>query len=113
MHIRKYKSRNDTCLSICKWIKWFRHLYGWNVIATIINQNLEQFRDKSADEIFIDRKNKFLKIGRSKGFMSDLENLSSLKSKNNNFELIIKYKKFLFLVAGIVIFLTTLLIVLL
>ena len=78
-----------------------------------INQNLEQFRDKSADEIFIDRKNKFLKIGRSKGFMSDLENLSSLKSKNNNFELIIKYKKFLFLVAGIVIFLTTLLIVLL
>ena len=50
-----------------------------------INQNLEQFRDKSADEIFIDRKNKFLKIGRSKGFMSDLENLSSLKSKNNNF----------------------------
>ena len=78
-----------------------------------INQNLEQFRDKSADEIFIDRKNKFLKIGRSKGFMSDLENLSSLKSKNNNFELIIKYKKILFLVAGIVICLTTLLIVLL
>tara|TARA_B110001452_G_scaffold134768_1_gene112090 strand:- start:431 stop:1528 length:1098 start_codon:yes stop_codon:yes gene_type:complete len=78
-----------------------------------INQNLEQFRDKSADEIFIDRKNKFLKIGRSKGFMSDLENLSSLKSKNNNFELIIKYKKTLSLLAGIVIFLTTLLIVLL
>ena len=33
----------------------------------------------SADEIFNDRKNKFLRIGRNKGFIDNLDDLSSLK----------------------------------
>ena len=42
----------------------------------------------SAEEIFNDRKNKFLRIGRNKGFISNLEDLSSLKSKNNLLKLL-------------------------
>jgi acetyl-CoA carboxylase carboxyl transferase subunit alpha len=74
-----------------------------------INQNLEQFKNKSAEEIFVERKNKFLKIGRNKGFIGDLENLSSLKSKNNKLELVIKNKKILFFLIGFISILTTLL----
>ena len=74
-----------------------------------INQNLEQFKNKSAEEIFVERKNKFLKIGRNKGFISDLENLSSLKLKNNKIELVIKNKKILFFLIGFISILTTLL----
>ena len=49
----------------------------------------------SDEEIFNDRKNKFLRIGRSKGFMSNLEDISSLKPLENNFSQIFKYKKIL------------------
>ena len=38
----------------------------------------------SAEEILDQRKNKFLKIGRSKGFISNPENLSTLENKKNN-----------------------------
>ena len=58
----------------------------------------------SAEEIFNNRKNKFLKIGRSKGFMNNLENLSNLKIKENKLEKIYKSKKFLFSIIGIVLF---------
>ena len=78
-----------------------------------INQNLEQFKNKSAEEIFVERKNKFLKIGRNKGFISDLENLSSLKSKNNKIELVIKNKKILFFLIGFISILITSLFILL
>ena len=37
--------------------------------------------------------NKFLKIGRNKGFISNLEDLSSLKPDNKNFNQILKSKK--------------------
>ena len=47
----------------------------------------------SADEIFNDRKNKFLRIGRNKGFINNLDELSALKSPNNNFDQILKSKK--------------------
>jgi acetyl-CoA carboxylase carboxyl transferase subunit alpha len=60
-----------------------------------ITQNLEYFKTMSDDEIFNDRKNKFLRIGRNKGFMNNLEDLSSLKPIVSNFEHIIKFKKFL------------------
>ena len=48
----------------------------------------------SSEEIFNDRKNKFLKIGRNKGFVTNSDNLSMLIDKNNHFE-ILKSKKFL------------------
>tara|TARA_B100000035_G_scaffold243869_1_gene212352 strand:- start:508 stop:1605 length:1098 start_codon:yes stop_codon:yes gene_type:complete len=75
-------------------------------IRKSIDQNLKEFQNKSPDEIFVERKNKFLKIGRNKGFMTDLENLSSIKSKENTFGLIIKSKKIIFSLAIILILLT-------
>jgi len=47
-------------------------------VRNILNKNLENFKQMSPEEIFDGRKNKFLKIGRSKGFMSNLNELSSL-----------------------------------
>ena len=59
-----------------------------------ITKNLEYFKTMSAEEIFNDRKNKFLKIGRNKGFMSNLEELSSLKTNISNLDQILKSKRF-------------------
>ena len=53
-----------------------------------IAKNLEYFKHLSFDEIINERKNKFLKIGRGKGFVSDSDNLSTLIDKNNNFEIL-------------------------
>jgi acetyl-CoA carboxylase carboxyl transferase subunit alpha len=64
-------------------------------VKNSITQNLENFKSMSADEIYNDRKNKFLKIGRSKGFIDNLEDLSSLKPIPYNFNKIFKTKKFL------------------
>ena len=58
-----------------------------------ISKNLKYFVNMSPDEIFNDRKNKFLKIGRSKGFIESLEDLSSLKIPQSNFNRILKSKK--------------------
>ena len=58
-----------------------------------ISKNLKVFNTMTADEIFNDRKNKFLRIGRNKGFIDNLDNLSSLKINENNFDKILKYKK--------------------
>ena len=56
----------------------------------------------SAEEIFDDRKNKFLRIGRNKGFISNLEDLSSLEvSKKLSFQ-IFKSKKLLLLISFVV-----------
>ena len=41
-------------------------------VRNALNKNLENFKQMSPEEIFDGRKNKFLKIGRSKGFMSNL-----------------------------------------
>ena len=64
-----------------------------------ISKNLEYFKSMSADEIFNERKNKFLRIGRSKGFISNEEDLSSLTIQNNNFDKILKSKKVIISVA--------------
>ena len=64
-------------------------------VRNSISKNLEIFRFMSADEILNHRKNKFLKIGRNKGFMNKLDDLSSLKVPEKNFSPILKSKKFL------------------
>jgi len=56
-------------------------------------KNLESFSLMSGNEIFDNRKNKYLKIGRSKGFMSDLNELSSLDINENKWSEILKSKK--------------------
>jgi acetyl-CoA carboxylase carboxyl transferase subunit alpha len=79
-----------------------------------ISKNLNIFQEMSAEEILDQRKNKFLKIGRSKGFISNPENLSSLDNKRNFMEQLFNNNKrniffviaFLFLVTFLTIFLS-------
>ena len=70
-------------------------------IKVSINKNLENFKTMSSDEVFNDRKNKFFKIGRSKGFISNLEDLSSLKQDKTDFYEILRSKKTLLISTGI------------
>ena len=64
-------------------------------VRNSISKNLDYFKDLSSDEIKNERKNKFLKIGRNQGFISNIEDLSTLTIKNNNFDKILKSKNFL------------------
>ncbi len=58
-------------------------------------KNLQFFKSLSAEEIFNHRKNKFLKIGRQKGFIENIEGLSSLKIQKKDLNQIINSKKFI------------------
>ena len=71
-----------------------------NIRISILN-NLNLFKDMSDEEILNQRKNKFLKIGRSKGFIGNLEELSDLKSKNDYFIETLKSKKGIYTMIGI------------
>ena len=73
-------------------------------IRNSISKNLKNFTSMSAEEIYNDRKNKFLRIGRTEGFMSNLDEISSLKPLENKFDLILKFKKILIpvIILGIV-----------
>ena len=63
-----------------------------NVRASI-SKNLNIYNNMTSQEIFENRKNKFLRIGRNKGFMSNLDEISSLKPQIQNFNQIFKSKK--------------------
>jgi acetyl-CoA carboxylase carboxyl transferase subunit alpha len=52
------------------------------------------------EEIYNDRKNKFLKIGRSKGFTTNLDSLSTTRL-DKNFNQIFKSKKKLIIAVGV------------
>ncbi len=73
-------------------------------VRNILNQNLENFKQMSPEEIFNGRKNKFLRIGRSKGFMGNLNELSSLNSDKSNFNHVFKSKKIFVAGVGLTIF---------
>ena len=73
-------------------------------VRNILNQNLENFKQMSPEEIFNGRKNKFLRIGRSKAFMSNLNELSSLNSDKSNFNHVFKSKKIFVAGVGLTIF---------
>ena len=78
-------------------------------IRLALENNLKIFNQLSGEEIINQRKNKFLKIGRSKGFISNLEELSDLKLKNDNLLDNLKSKKTIYVSLGIgliVVFLT-------
>ena len=72
-----------------------------------ISKNLENFNMMSPEEIFNNRKNKFLKIGRNKGFINNLSDISSLKSQENYLDQLFKSKK---LIIGIIGFISIVLI---
>ena len=73
-------------------------------VRNALNKNLENFKQMSPEEIFDGRKNKFLKIGRSKGFMSNLNELSSLNIEKSNFNHFLKSKKIFVAGVGLTIF---------
>ena len=59
-----------------------RNLILENIRKSIKN-NLNEFENMSGEEVFNHRKNKFLTIGRTKGFISQLDDLSTLSMKKN------------------------------
>ena len=76
-----------------------------------ISKNLSLFNEMSAEAILDQRKNKFLKIGRNKGFISNPENLSII-DKNNNYidNFYNKYKKKIFIIVTSLVISTLLLV---
>ncbi len=69
-----------------------------NVRESII-KNLDSFKEMSAKEILDQRKNKFLKIGRNKGFVNNPENLSMIDDRKNNLShFYVKNKKNIFII---------------
>ena len=72
-------------------------------IKDSITQNLDQFKNMTAEEIFNDRKNKYLKIGRNKGFIDNLNELSSLRTNENKLKQLFKERKSKFVATSIVI----------
>ena len=66
-----------------------RELTLRNVKKSIEN-NLSHFLLMSGDEVFSHRKNKFLTIGRNKGFVSQLDDLSTLSMKKNRINVFIE-----------------------
>ena len=59
-----------------------------NNVKKSIESNLNEFFNMSGDEILNHRKNKFLAIGRSKGFVSQLDDLSTLTLKKNKINIL-------------------------
>ena len=82
-----------------------------NNVRNSITNNLNDFSSMSKDEVLNHRKNKFLSIGRSKGFISETETDDSLHMKQNFLDIlkikIIKNKNQL-IIASIVLILTAL-----
>ncbi len=66
-----------------------------------INNNLQFFDGMIPNDIKDHRKNKFLKIGRNKGFIKNTEDLSDLNNKNDKINLLIKSKKNIYLLVAI------------
>ena len=62
-------------------------------IKNSISQSLDFFKTLSSEEILNHRKDKFLKIGRSKGFVSSPESLSAIQTSRLDFKEIIKSKR--------------------
>jgi len=62
-------------------------------ISLSLSENLEKLENLTADEIVLHRKNKFLKIGRGKGFSTKLDINNNLAFEKNNFnDLYYKFK---------------------
>jgi acetyl-CoA carboxylase carboxyl transferase subunit alpha len=78
-----------------------------NVRASIL-KNLDSFKEVSPEEILNLRKNKFLKIGRGKGFVDNPESLSSTENKKNSINHFFKNKKNIYYLMGSILLITAL-----
>ena len=70
-------------------------------IKNSISRHLDNYKSMTPDEIFTERKNKFLRIGRNKGFINNIEDLSSLKPENDKILQILDNKKTL-VISGLI-----------
>ncbi len=77
-----------------------------NNLKISISKNLQDFKIMTPEEIYNNRKNKFLKIGRSKGFTTNLDSLSTTRL-DKNFNQIFKLKKTLIVALGVSVILLT------
>ncbi len=75
-----------------------------NVKNSII-YNLKTYEQMTSEEIINERKNKFLKIGRDKGFIDSTDELSSLDYKKASFQSILKSKKNLIIFSTVLVIL--------
>ena len=70
-----------------------------------ISKNLDDFKNMNREEVLNHRKNKFLNIGRGKGFSSQLDNANTLTIQKNKINILIEKllnKKNIFVVAVVV-----------
>ena len=77
-------------------------------LKSSIEKNLDFFKSMTSEEIFKHRKNKFLKIGRGKGFVTNVDGLSSLKPIKSNTLQYLKSKIFLLISIGVGLIILTL-----
>ena len=82
-----------------------------NNVRKSILKNLETFMGVSNEEILNQRKNKFLKIGRSKGFINNPYALSDLQVKNNNLNQFFGSKRNIILITASILLITASLII--
>jgi len=61
-----------------------------NNVRKSIEKNLNEFLNMSGEKVLNHRKQKFLSIGRTKGFVSKLDDLSSLSMKKNKINVFIE-----------------------
>ena len=74
-----------------------------------ISKNLKFFKEMSSEEILDQRKNKYLKIGRGKGFVTNPESLSSLEINKNSIKQFFRNKiNLLYLLGGLILAVTLL-----
>ncbi len=64
-------------------------------VQNSLSTSLDYFQSMSGEEVFNNRKNKFLGIGRNKGFVTNTADLSSLKVQRNKIFEILQNKKLL------------------
>ena len=85
-----------------------RNLILSNVRESIL-KNLNLFKEMSSEEILDQRKNKYLKIGRGKGFVTNPESLSSLEINKNSIKQFFRNKiNLLYLLGGLILAVTLL-----
>jgi len=76
-------------------------------VRNSIRKNLDFFESMDKEEIFLQRKNKFLSIGRSRGFVSDTKISSNLSMKisfiNEYISKLLKYKNYILIFLIIII----------
>ena len=75
-----------------------------------ISKNLSFFKEMTGEEIFNHRKNKFLKIGRGKGFIDNPESLSTTRLPANKFKEAFVSKKNILIATTVIFILASLLI---